>query len=127
MFSMKSEPFETVGVGNDSQGIEFMDDNSHINGPINMSTPDSRPDKSYCKEMILTLAYVKTEPNTSASQYNTAYSDENVKNRTKHISSHIQHFKLWRKRRNSRTKYDEHKSHKDGEERRRHRYHDVCD
>ena len=43
---------------------------------MNMDTQDNQPDKDDSKEIVLTVAYVKTEPSTSAFQYNTSNSEE---------------------------------------------------
>ena len=78
MFSIKSEPSDTVDVGRNSQSIGLMDSNPRINDPINMDTSDDWPDKRHRKEIILTVAYIKTEPSTSASQYNTSNYEGNL-------------------------------------------------
>ena len=58
MFPVKSEPLVTFNEGTDSQRIRFMDDNPDISDTLNTDTSDNRSDKSFSKEMILTVAYV---------------------------------------------------------------------
>ena len=66
MFSIKREPSDTVAVGEDSQRIRLMDDNSHISNTLNINTSDNLADKSLRDEILLTVAYVKNESTSNA-------------------------------------------------------------
>ena len=80
MWSIKSEPSDMVDPGNDQQRIRHIDDNLRIGDIFNVTTSTTRfrPDESLNKEMLLTVAYVKTEQSTSYDlDYNTSSSNRN--------------------------------------------------
>ena len=71
MFPIKSEPFDTLDAGNNSQCLRHNEDNLHASDMFNVNTCTSiakcRPDKSlskHVKVMMLTAAYVKNEQST---------------------------------------------------------------
>ena len=77
MCSIKSESFGVVDEGDDSQCIRQFDDNLHVSDmfSVNTSTTRFRPDENLSKEMLLTVAHVKKEQNTSNElDYNTSSS-----------------------------------------------------
>ena len=77
MFPVKSEPSDTFDVGKDSQRIISMDDNQNISDTLNTNTSDNQSDKSINDEMFLTVAYVKNERTSHASDYNASYCKRN--------------------------------------------------
>ena len=77
MFPVKSEIADPFDVGKDSQHIRLKDGYPHISDTVNVNTSENQYDKKLREEMLLTVAYVKNESASNASDYNTSDSTGN--------------------------------------------------